>query len=207
MSENNFTIGDEVEVIGTREELDENAVSNIICKGYKGIITNTFFNDQFKLDNISFGYVFGKHLKHIKKQKEIQKTGFRVIQNNNATVVFFEDGTKEVVIKSAYEEYDLEKALAMCCAKKLLGGYTKFKECFGEYLSVEVEEEFAIKEAVNYIYTHDGVGDKDVDCFNIHCDYDKCPLTILDGLCVKNVKGREIEIANHFKKVRANKEK
>jgi hypothetical protein len=172
MSENNFTIGDEVEVIGTREELDENAVSNIIYKGYKGIITNTFFNDQFKLDNISFGYVFGKHLKHIKKQKEIQKTGFRVIQNNNATVVFFEDGTKEIVIKSAYEEYDLE-----------------------------------VEEAVNYIYTHDGVGDKDIDCFNIHCDYDKCPLTILDGLCVKNVKGREIEIANHFKKVRANKEK
>lgn len=50
-----------------------------------------------------------------------------VIVDKNATIVFFNDGTKEVVKKDLRDAYDFEKALSMACAKKLLGGYTPLK--------------------------------------------------------------------------------
>lgn len=55
----------------------------------------------------------------------------RVIFNNPATIVYWQDGSKTVVKCRADEHYDKEKGLAMCLAKKLLG--TEFHRTFKEW--------------------------------------------------------------------------
>jgi len=58
----------------------------------------------------------------------------KVISNKNATIVLWNDDTKTVV-KRYNEEHDLEKAVAIAYAKKMFGGYRKFKKLF------KIEEE------------------------------------------------------------------
>lgn len=64
-------------------------------------------------------------------QSEKQQPIPRVLVNGNATIVWFEDGDKVVVKHTDDLPYDQEKAIAMACAKKLLGGYSKFQELMG----------------------------------------------------------------------------
>jgi|GEM_PF-6090059 len=47
-----------------------------------------------------------------------------VMINKEATIVFFSDGDKVVVQLDGFDEHDLEKAISVACAKKMLGGYT-----------------------------------------------------------------------------------
>lgn len=46
----------------------------------------------------------------------------KVIFNEPATIVFWKDGTKTIVKCSPNDEYDREKGLLMCIAKKLYKG-------------------------------------------------------------------------------------
>lgn len=59
----------------------------------------------------------------------------KVIFNDPATIVFWNDGTKTVV-KAHDEEFDPEKGLAMAISKKLLGNkgnyYNEFKKWLPE---------------------------------------------------------------------------
>lgn len=60
----------------------------------------------------------------------------RVIFNDPATIVFWEDGSKTVVTCGENDVFDPEKGLAMAMAKKLLGNkgsyYTTFKKWLPE---------------------------------------------------------------------------
>ena len=78
----------------------------------------------------------------------------RILVNGNATIVWFEDGEKVVVKHTDDNEFDLEKAVAMACAKKLLGGYGKFKELMdvAEVKSKD-NKQYAIVVQVGQTYT------------------------------------------------------
>lgn len=58
----------------------------------------------------------------------------RVIFNDPATVVFWNDGTKTVVKCQPGDVYDDEKGLALCIAKKCLGNKSNFNNVFKKYL-------------------------------------------------------------------------
>lgn len=61
-------------------------------------------------------------------QPEVRITDFidKVIFNDTATVVVWQDGSKSIVKKHAEDNYDIEKGLALAILKGLLGnGYYK----------------------------------------------------------------------------------
>lgn len=65
-----------------------------------------------------------------------KKTDFkikRVIFNNPATIVFWEDGTKTVV-KAHGDEFDEEKGLAMAIAKRALGDSGSYYNVFKKFV-------------------------------------------------------------------------
>lgn len=64
----------------------------------------------------------------------------KVVFNDPATIVFWDDGTKTVV-KCENEEYDPEKGLAMAIAKKALGNQGNYYNQFKKWLPEKPEEE------------------------------------------------------------------
>lgn len=58
----------------------------------------------------------------------------RVIYDGPATIVFWEDGTKTVVKLADGDRPDLEKGLAMACAKKLFGNKGWYRKVFDRHL-------------------------------------------------------------------------
>lgn len=63
----------------------------------------------------------------------------KVIFNDPATIVFWNDGSKTVV-KALYEEFDPEKGLAMAISKKLLGNKGNYYNEFKKWLPQEEEQ-------------------------------------------------------------------
>lgn len=63
----------------------------------------------------------------------------KVIFNDPATVVLWEDGTKTIVKSSEGDVYDPEKGLAMAIAKKALGNEGNYYEVFKKWLPEEDE--------------------------------------------------------------------
>lgn len=61
----------------------------------------------------------------------------KVIFNNPATIVLWNDGTKTVVKKQKGDKYDKEKGLALCIAKKCLGNKGNFNNEFKKWLGDE----------------------------------------------------------------------
>ena len=60
----------------------------------------------------------------------------RVIFNDPATIVYWNDGTKTVV-KAKNESFDPEKGLAMCFTKKVLGNTGRYYKLFKEWIHEE----------------------------------------------------------------------
>ena len=58
----------------------------------------------------------------------------RVIHNEPATVVLWKDGTKTVVKCSEGDEYDPEKGLLLCIAKKAYGNNGRFNDVLREHV-------------------------------------------------------------------------
>lgn len=58
----------------------------------------------------------------------------KVIFNNPATIVLWQDGTKTVVICQEGDTYSKELGLAMCISKKALGNKGRFNETFKEWV-------------------------------------------------------------------------
>ena len=58
----------------------------------------------------------------------------RVIFNDPATIVFWEDGSKTVVTCGENDAFDPEKGLAMAMAKKLLGNKGNYYNSFKKWL-------------------------------------------------------------------------
>lgn len=65
----------------------------------------------------------------------------RVIFNAPATIVLWADGTKTVVKCGEKDEYDPEKGLAMCIAKKALGNEGNYYNVFKKWLPEESKED------------------------------------------------------------------
>ena len=63
----------------------------------------------------------------------------KVIFNNPATIVLWNDGTKTVVKAQEGDGWDMEKGLAMCVAKKMLG-LKKFYKAYNEGIDKYWEE-------------------------------------------------------------------
>lgn len=57
---------------------------------------------------------------------------------DKATVVFWKDHTKTVVIRQPEDQDDKEKALAMCFLKKLFGNKGNYNDIFRKYIPKEV---------------------------------------------------------------------
>lgn len=62
----------------------------------------------------------------------------RVIFNDPATIVIWEDGSKTVVKCQPNDEYSKETGLALCIAKKYLGNKSNFNNVFKKWISEEV---------------------------------------------------------------------
>lgn len=62
----------------------------------------------------------------------------KIIFNNPATIVYWEDGTKTVVKCGSGDTWDKEKGLAMCFVKKLLGNKGNFNEKIKKYVKEDV---------------------------------------------------------------------
>ena len=61
----------------------------------------------------------------------------RVIFNEPATIVFWDDGEKTVVKCQNDEPYDKEKGLALCYMKKALGNKSNFNNVFKRFIQEE----------------------------------------------------------------------
>ena len=61
----------------------------------------------------------------------------KVVFNNPATIVFWNDGTKTVVKCQGKETYDPEKGLAMAIAKRALGNEGNYYEVFKTWMPGE----------------------------------------------------------------------
>lgn len=98
-------------------------------------------------------YVEGLYPSGRKKPNRLIDLGLRitkVIFNDPATIVFWNDGTKTVV-KCSYDDYfDAEKGMAMAICKKIMG--STFRKTFNEFLPEEKEED-QFAEAINAWFT------------------------------------------------------
>lgn len=82
-------------------------------------------------------------IKHVFPTEDSQKTFDidKVIFNDPATIVLWQDGTKTVVKASPNDVYDPEKGLAMAIAKKALGNKGNYYEVFKKVLPKSVLED------------------------------------------------------------------
>ena len=77
--------------------------------------------------------LFGSNLLELADQIESEAVAkcpqpARVILNNPATIVFFDDGTKTVVKKQNCDEWDPEKGVAMAICKRLYGNTGRYND-------------------------------------------------------------------------------
>lgn len=61
----------------------------------------------------------------------------KVIFNDPATIVFWNDGSKTVVKCNSEDKFDPEKGLAMACMKKLFGNKGYYNDIFRKWLPEE----------------------------------------------------------------------
>lgn len=65
----------------------------------------------------------------------------KVIFNNPATIVFWDDGSKTVVKCGEYDIFDPEKGLSMAISKKALGNQGNYYETFKKHVPEDLMEE------------------------------------------------------------------
>lgn len=74
----------------------------------------------------------------------------KVLYNDPATIVFWDDGTKTIVKCGKHEEFDPEKGLAMAISKKAFGNKGNYYDEFKKWLP-KTEGESAIEKAIKYM--------------------------------------------------------
>jgi len=165
------------------------------------VITNDGDKIPLRVESIDFapGYVgpeiHGYLLEHI-RVKENDSPIKKVIFNNPATVVIWEDGTKTVVKCQEGDTYSEELGLAMCIAKKFFGNKGNFNEVFKKW--IPKEPELSIEEMRQAITRHctarNGIGCKG-------CAIDALPGHIV-GRCAKYA--NDEEVVRHYRVIRKN---
>jgi hypothetical protein len=90
------------------------------------VIANHFGLPRIKIDPISDPFI-------IRRISKIKK----VIFNDPATIVIWDDGTKTVVKCQEGDVYNAELGLAMCISKKYFGNKGNFNEVFKKWIPEE----------------------------------------------------------------------
>lgn len=85
-----------------------------------GIEYERFYPDELPIAKVT-GYINEKLF--VMPYSGIKK----VIFNNPATIILWQDGTKTVVKCNERDTYDPEKGFAMAISEKVLGSYSAFK--------------------------------------------------------------------------------
>lgn len=101
-----------------------------------------------------------KSVKRIKNEFTIRK----VIFNNPATIVFWNDDTKTVVKCGKRDTFDCEKGVAMAIAKKALGNTKDYYKEIKKFLPKEEERKKSLasdEELINLVLKVFGVVDED----------------------------------------------
>ena len=103
------------------------------------IVTNDGQKIPLRVESIDFnpGYIGPEihgYLLDLIRVKEHDSPIKKVIFNNPATVVIWEDGTKTVVKCQEGDTYSEELGLAMCISKKFFGNKGNFNEVFKKWL-------------------------------------------------------------------------
>lgn len=116
------------------------------CIGWRKYESNTLINQQLAMDidkemkmlaKAGLNKIFGAKNAERKTDMRIKK----VIFNDPATVVLWEDGTKTIVKAGDHDVFDPEKGLAMAIAKKALGNKGNYYKVFKKWLPEEEYEE------------------------------------------------------------------
>lgn len=99
-------------------------------------LNREFGDEPYCMSNVELSRMVVKE--EIKNYNTVNsKFGIRkVIFNNPATIVFWEDGTKTVVKRQKGDRWDKEKGIAMAIAKKLYGNTGKYCDILKEHLEV-----------------------------------------------------------------------
>lgn len=94
------------------------------------------------MQKISYWKLYGgNQTHHESSMKKIYLNEItKVIFNDQATIVFWRDGTKTVVKCGPDDVFDPEKGLAMACTKKLFGNNGFYYDIFRKWLPEEEEE-------------------------------------------------------------------
>lgn len=138
--------------------------SNVLFEDYIESVIKDLLKENRIMDNVE------KHFDGIKKEidkqliEENKKLRFRhnfnilpkikkVIFNNPATIVLWNDGTKTVVKCRKGDSYDQEKGLAMAISKKVLGNKYNYYDIF-KRLCKETVKEDATYYADNIVEVH-----------------------------------------------------
>ena len=109
------------------------------CRSNK--TTNNTYRDV--LDSLCYAkssFIIEKEVEKEKKKMHAYYTRTyipsikKVIFNNPATIVIWNDGTKTTVKCSERDEYSEEVGLAMCVSKKALGNKGNFNEVFKKHI-------------------------------------------------------------------------
>ena len=83
-------------------------------------------------DKLTKMFLYSEHSNIMLRNKNVEIT--KVIFNNPATIVFWNDGSKTVVKCSEDECFDEEKGLAMAISKKALGNQGNYYNTFEKWL-------------------------------------------------------------------------
>ena len=97
--------------------------------------TNNAYRDI--LDSLSYAnFIIEKEKKNmpVDRNRVYIPAIKKVIFNNPATIVIWNDGTKTTVKCSERDEYSEEVGLAMCISKKALGNKGNFNEVFKKHI-------------------------------------------------------------------------
>lgn len=89
---------------------------------------------MYSYPSINFSFTNNPHFFKIEEQSKIPKIK-KVIFNDPATIVIWEDGSEKTVVKcQSADSYSEERGLAMCICKKALGNKSNFNNVFHKWV-------------------------------------------------------------------------
>ena len=133
-----ITVGGDRNIIGENKVLDSYQKSISDFNDLKGLYSNLFKTIDDGPSILSNNENSEKRSMNKQKynQYKVPKIS-KVIFNDPATIVYWEDKTKTVVKCNEADEFDEEKGLAMAIAEKYFGGYMPLKRMVKKYRKVE----------------------------------------------------------------------
>lgn len=124
----NYSVEPIYKIFGIEVTISKNERNTIILRKKKERRNEMPFGEQYYFDYSSIIF---------KEPNRVIPSIKKVIFNDPATIVFWEDGSKTVVKCQDGDIYDPEKGLAMAISKKALGNQGNYCEVFKKWLPEE----------------------------------------------------------------------